>query len=177
VGITFDDGYLNNLTHALPVLQRCGFSATCYIVSRRIGQTNAWDAEKGIAATPLMNAGQILQWCAGGQEIGAHSRTHGNLTMLDIPSSFDEIEGSKADLEDLTGRPVFHFCYPFGDYGNLQVLQVIESGYLTATTTARGRALPGCSLLELPRVPVVRSTLLPALMLKVATRYEDRPRE
>jgi peptidoglycan/xylan/chitin deacetylase (PgdA/CDA1 family) len=32
-GITFDDGYLNNLTHALPVLQQYGFSSTCYVVS------------------------------------------------------------------------------------------------------------------------------------------------
>ena len=35
VGITLDDGYLNNLTHALPVLERHGFSATCYVVSKR----------------------------------------------------------------------------------------------------------------------------------------------
>ena len=40
VGITFDDGYLNNLQHALPVLQRHGFSSTCYVVSQRLGQTN-----------------------------------------------------------------------------------------------------------------------------------------
>nr|MDQ6882249.1 polysaccharide deacetylase family protein [Pseudomonadota bacterium] len=33
VGITLDDGYVNNLEHALPVLRRHGFSATCYIVS------------------------------------------------------------------------------------------------------------------------------------------------
>ncbi|MCX7233808.1 MAG: polysaccharide deacetylase family protein [Burkholderiales bacterium] len=31
-GITFDDGYENNLRCALPVLQRFGFSATCYVV-------------------------------------------------------------------------------------------------------------------------------------------------
>ncbi len=29
VGLTFDDGYCNNLHHALPVLQDCGFTATC----------------------------------------------------------------------------------------------------------------------------------------------------
>ena len=37
VGITLDDGYLNNLTHAAPLLERHGFSATCYVVSQLIG--------------------------------------------------------------------------------------------------------------------------------------------
>ena len=40
VGITFDDGYLNNLTHALPVLRRHGFTATCYAVSQYLGVTS-----------------------------------------------------------------------------------------------------------------------------------------
>ena len=52
VGITFDDGYLNNLTNALPVLQKHGFSSTCYAVSGLLGQTNLWDAKIGIAQTP-----------------------------------------------------------------------------------------------------------------------------
>jgi peptidoglycan/xylan/chitin deacetylase (PgdA/CDA1 family) len=43
VGITFDDGYQNNLEHALPVLQRNGFSATCYAVSDPFEGRNAWD--------------------------------------------------------------------------------------------------------------------------------------
>lgn len=177
VGITFDDGYLNNLTHALPVLQHNGFSATCYIVSQRIGKTNDWDKENGVEQTPLMNADQIRRWCQGGQEIGAHTRTHANLTTLEPAESLAEIEGCKAELEALAGEPVHHFCYPYGVYGKLHVKQVIEAGYYTATTTARGRAVPGGSLLEISRVPIVRSTLLPVLMLKISTGYEDRPRE
>src|SRR5450830_633760 len=42
-GITFDDGYANNLHRALPVLQRYGFSSTCYVVADLIGQYNRWD--------------------------------------------------------------------------------------------------------------------------------------
>ena len=43
-GLTFDDGYLNNLTHALPVLRRHDFSSTCYAVSQQLGKTNEWDS-------------------------------------------------------------------------------------------------------------------------------------
>ena len=60
-GITFDDGYLNNLTHALPILAHYGFSSTCYAVSSQLGKTNVWDTSMGIAQTPLMNAAEIRQ--------------------------------------------------------------------------------------------------------------------
>ncbi len=176
VGITFDDGYCNNLEHAMPVLERHGFSSTCYIVSTLIGRTNVWDAANGVAQTPLMNAAQLREWCAGGQELGAHTRTHADLTLLDKDASRAEVELCKAEIEAIAQQPVQHFCYPYGAYGKHQVLQVLEAGYLTATTTLRGRAVPGSSLLELARVPVVRSTLLPVFMLKVATGYEDRTR-
>ena len=46
VGITFDDGYQNNVEYALPVLQKNRFTATCYGVSSMIGATNVWDAGK-----------------------------------------------------------------------------------------------------------------------------------
>ena len=39
-GITFDDGYLDNLENAMPVLQQHNFSATCYVVSQRMGEYN-----------------------------------------------------------------------------------------------------------------------------------------
>ena len=67
VGITLDDGYVNNLEHALPVLQHCGFSATCYVVSSQLGGLNFWDRAKGVPPQPLMDAAQLRAWIAGGQ--------------------------------------------------------------------------------------------------------------
>ena len=46
VGITFDDGFKNNLVEALPILKKNGFSATCYIISQNIGGINHWDLKK-----------------------------------------------------------------------------------------------------------------------------------
>jgi peptidoglycan/xylan/chitin deacetylase (PgdA/CDA1 family) len=39
-GITFDDGYANNLYNALPILIKHNFTATCYFVSQKLGSTN-----------------------------------------------------------------------------------------------------------------------------------------
>ncbi len=174
VGITFDDGYLNNLEHALPVLQWHGFSATCYAVSQLLGQTNAWDRTVGVAQTALMNPPQLRHWVAGGQEVGAHTRNHARLTHLDQDTGRNEIQGARAELEQACGARVTQFCYPYGDYGLQHLAMVREAGYSTATTTRRGRCHAGADLLQLPRVPVVRSTNLAMLWLKLATGYEDR---
>lgn len=176
VGITFDDGYLNNLTHALPVLQRHGFSSTCYAVSQKLGQTNVWDRDNGVAQTPLMTAQQLRQWVDGGQEIGAHTRNHIRLTEVDNATCEREIALCKTELEALTQAPVRHFCYPYGDFTPEQVLLVRAAGFDSATTTQRSRCHAQEDVMQLPRVPVLRSTSLPILWLKVATAYEDRRR-
>lgn len=176
VGITFDDGYLNNLVHAAPVLKQVGFSATCYVVSQLLGKTNVWDVESGIEQTPLMNVSQLRQWQALGNEVGAHTRNHARLLQLNSALARDEIVGCKSELESLLGVPVNHFCYPYGEYNSDHVTIGQEAGYQTVTTTRRGRCLAGEDLLQLPRVPVVRRTSRLALWLKMATRYEDRRR-
>jgi peptidoglycan/xylan/chitin deacetylase (PgdA/CDA1 family) len=173
-GITFDDGYLNNLQHALPVLNAHGFSATCYVVSQRLGQTNDWDANVGIAPAALMDARQLKQWLIGGQELGAHTRHHVHLPALSDAQSLHEIVACKVELEVAVGVPVQHFCYPYGEYGAAHVEMARQAGYLTATTTARARCHAAADFWQLPRVPVLRSTTLPVFWLKVATAYEDR---
>jgi peptidoglycan/xylan/chitin deacetylase (PgdA/CDA1 family) len=176
VGITFDDGYLNNLTNALPVLRKHGFSSTCYAVSQKLGKTNDWDHDAGIAPTPLMNASQLRQWLAGGQEVGAHTRHHVRLTQAAASTCVDEISLSKSELEAMTDAPVRHFCYPYGDYTAEHVAMAKAAGFESVTTTQRSRCQSGEDMLQLPRVPVVRSTLLPFFLLKAATAYEDRRR-
>lgn len=176
VGISFDDGYLNNLTHALPVLQQLGFSSTCYAISAMLGQTNSWDRLHGVPPSELMSAGQLRQWVAGGQEIGAHTRHHVRLTEVDAPTALEEIAQCKTELEQLAGAAVNHFCYPYGQFTPDHVAMVGQVGYVSATTTQRGRCHAGDRLLALPRVPVLRRTSRPLLWWKLASNYEDQRR-
>ncbi len=176
VGITFDDGYVNNLDYAMPVLQRNGFSATCYMVSGQLGGSNVWDHAKGIAAKPLMQAAQARAWVAGGQEVGAHTRSHVDLRQLSATQAMQEIAGCKAELQDACGAAVNQFCYPYGFYTPAIAAQVQEAGYVAATTTERSRAKRSDSLWELPRVPVMGSVWLPQFWRKVVTAYEDQRR-
>ena len=72
VGITFDDGYRNNLEHALPLLQRYGHTATCYAVSDLIGKTMDQIERWAIEETLKMTAGNREE-AAKILEIGART--------------------------------------------------------------------------------------------------------
>ncbi len=173
VGITFDDGYQNNLSHALPILQASHFTATCYGVSRMIGKTNSWDAGK-VAEKPLMTLNDWHNWHSAGMDIGSHTRTHANLTELSNDQANEEIVNSKQELEQLVGCEVRHFCYPYGWYRTEHQAMAAEAGYATATTTRRGRVQAGDDAFALRRVMVARATNPMLFFMKVATRYEDR---
>ncbi len=176
-GITFDDGYENNLRCALPILKKLGFSATCYIVANQIGKANSWDLERGVLQVPLMNAQELQAWVDAGQEVGSHTLNHANLETLSDADQAREIGQSKIQLEALVQQKsgVQHFCYPYGGLNKTAVQNVRAAGYLTATTTVRGRAVPGRSDdLLLPRVLVSRTTTWMQLLLKCLSRYEDK---
>jgi len=170
-GITFDDGYTNNLNHALPALQRYGFTATCYVVSDLIGRTNVWDQGAGIAQVPLMDHTQLMQWLDAGQDVGAHTRHHVHLIHQTQTEALEEIQGCKQELEAKLGVPVLHFCYPYGEFDSTHVALTRQAGYLTATTTDRGRCAIGGDLLTLPRISVVRRTTRMGLWLRMAVGY------
>lgn len=171
--ITFDDGYLDTLEQALPILNTFGFTATCYFVSKRTGQYNDWDAATLKVQKKLMTDDQIKAWQAAGMEVGAHSRTHPRLTKCTDAELQDELAGSKADLEALTGAPVTQFCYPYGDLDERVAAAVRNAGYDAATLVNRGRAQPGDDLMLLRRVMVSGSSMLYLFLIKLLTRYED----
>jgi len=174
VAITFDDGYSDILDNALPVLQRLGFTATCYFVSDALGGANDWDAGVIAERKPLMDASQLRRWADAGMEVGAHSRHHPHLPQCDDRRLQDEVVGCRYKLEQLCGRDVTQFCYPYGDCDARTVEAVRAAGYVAATTTRRGRARVGEDLMQLRRVLVGGHNWLPQFAVKLLTPYEDR---
>ena len=176
-GITFDDGYENNLRCALPVLKRYGFTSTCYVVANLVGKSNSWDRVRGVKQVSLMNAQELQAWIDAGQEVGSHTLNHANLEELSGAEQAVEIGQSKLQLEALVAQKggIAHFCYPYGGVNKSAVFNVKAAGYLTATTTVRGRVVAGQSDdLLLPRVLVSRTTTWMQLLLKCLSRYEDK---
>ena len=174
VAITFDDGYQNNLINAAPILKKYNFSATCYLVSQRIGTSNTWDLDKGITQRPLMTQSEIQEWLNLGLDIGAHTQTHPLLEELSEQKSQEEVFNCKADLEQMFKVSIKDFCYPFGRFNEPLVNMIKEAGYITATTMSRGRATPQSNKLTLPRMPITHHTLPHLFLAKILTKYEDK---
>jgi len=129
--VTFDDGYLDNYLNAAPILRRHGFSATVFLVSGRVGMDSIWVREPWDVA-PLMNLEQVRELLGQGFQFGSHTRTHPRLVAVSRERAWDEIRGSKEDLENLLQVEVDTFCYPYGDYNDDVVKMVSEAGYLAA---------------------------------------------
>lgn len=174
VGITFDDGFKNNLVQALPILKKFNHSATCYIISQKIGGINDWDLDKGVDKNPLMSQQEVKQWIDQGMEIGSHTQNHVRLAECDTKVAEKEILQSRVELEAQFDCTIKHFCYPYGSFNNDTASLVQSAGYQTATTVKRGRAKLGDNLFSLPRVPITHRTFVHLFLMKILGSYEDK---
>lgn len=171
IALTFDDGYLDNLENAAPILREFGFSATCYVVSGAIGRHNDWDAGALGVAKPLMDTPAIQAWLAAGFEIGSHTASHPHMCEVDDEALLAELVDSREALIRISGRPVEHFCYPYGDHDERTVALVRKAGYATAVTTRRGVARASDDPLRLPRISVNGGRGMFKFWLHAATPY------
>jgi len=152
VVLTFDDGFENVLRCGLEPMRSHGFTAIQFLVADLVGKTNEWEQHEGEVAERLMDPTQIREWLAAGHEIGAHTCTHPHLTQVPLVQAREEIFASRKKLEDLFGRPVRHFCYPYGDWNPAVRDLVAEAGYETAVTTEAGVDRAGADRLALRRL-------------------------
>jgi peptidoglycan/xylan/chitin deacetylase (PgdA/CDA1 family) len=171
--LTFDDGYLDNITDAMPILKHFGFSATCYLVSGLIGKHNAWDADRAGSTKPLMATAHIEQWLDAGMEIGSHTHTHPNLIELSDDDAIEELAHSRTTLSAAFGRVTRHFCYPYGRCNERLLRLVKKVGYVSAVSQRRGIANAKSNPFCLPRVSVLGDQGMFLFALKLLTGYEN----
>jgi peptidoglycan/xylan/chitin deacetylase (PgdA/CDA1 family) len=136
--LTFDDGYVNVLQHAVAPLVSTGFKAIQFVPANLLGRCNEWDVPLGEAPEAIMDVSQVREWIAAGQQVGSHTLDHPYLTRIPLAAAREQVISSKKKLEDLFGLAVEHFCYPYGDWNPAVRDLVAEAGYRTACTTDVG---------------------------------------
>ncbi len=161
VGLTFDDGYADFVSHVMPTLARYGFSATVFVIAAALGGTNTWD-EPG-PCKRLMSADEVRHAVAEGIEVGSHSLSHQRLTGVGDGVLADEVRRSRTILSELTGRDVDGFCYPYGAVGAREIEAVRAAGYRYGCGV--GRSGPG-GRYALPRTFVGDRDTAPRLLAK-----------
>jgi peptidoglycan/xylan/chitin deacetylase (PgdA/CDA1 family) len=147
VGITFDDGYVNVLDSALPVLLRHDFTATMFVISGRLGGTNEWDDGP---SWPLMSADEVAELAAAGMEIGSHGATHVRLAGISGDRLAAEVGGSRMDLTALLETEIRGFAYPYGSMDAAARRAVADAGY--AYACAVQTPVPELGMAALPRI-------------------------
>jgi peptidoglycan/xylan/chitin deacetylase (PgdA/CDA1 family) len=119
--ITFDDGYADNMQFALPFLAKYDIAYTYFVSTDYIltGQPFPHDAAAGEPLVPN-SPGQLRRLVSAGAEIGAHTCSHADLGEgLSAEEMIAQIQSCKFELEDLIGRRVRYFAFPYGQKENL----------------------------------------------------------
>ncbi|HEV8650816.1 MAG TPA: polysaccharide deacetylase family protein [Actinomycetes bacterium] len=139
VVVTFDDAWADNHANALGPLVEHRVPATVYVPSRLLG------------APGRLTRTQLLEMAAAGVSVGAHSRTHADLTACSDAELEREVRGSREDLEDLLGVPCTRFAYPAGRLDARVRAAAAAAGFRTAVTAMRGWTRAGVDPLRIPR--------------------------
>ncbi len=106
VVLTFDDGYLDNYTDALPLLRRNHVHGEFNIISSYVGLT--------LGVNSYMSWTQLKALVAAGMEIGSHTVDHQDLGLLTEVKIRFELRDSRNVLQQELSVPVQFLAYPSG---------------------------------------------------------------
>ena len=118
VAMSFDDGYKNNHSDALPLLKKYNAKASFYIVDRDVGKSI------------YMNRAQLLDLAGIGMELGSHTINHAPLALIDPKYLPWEVGTAKKRLEEkLIDYKVKGMAYPNGGYNEKVIGALKEYDY------------------------------------------------
>lgn len=119
---SWDDGYILDFKIA-GLLEKYKIRGTFYVSKNYPLEGGLSDSEVAILAKS--------------HEIGSHTINHPNLLRIPPAEAGQEIDGGKKWLEDILGKKIEMFCYPYGCYNNEIINLVKRAGFLGARTTEK----------------------------------------
>ena len=173
VVVTFDDGYRDNLLHALPILERYKIPATIFVTTQFCDQTHRHPRYASTAQPLHVNWGEAIDLSRHhGITLGSHSVSHPYLSRLSDQQAEFEISGSRRLIQEKTGIAIDFFCYPSGDYCRRESGYAKQAGYLGAVTVAPGTNRKTTPLYELYRTEVTQNDSVTDLKHKLSGAFD-----
>lgn len=126
VVLSFDDGYADAYTNALPLLQKHGYIGTFFITVNLVGKPGylSWDQVRGLAAA--------------GMDIQSHAMDHKPMTAFTLAGLGYQMGAARDALQRQIGREVRFFAYPSGEYNGTAMQGAAANGYYGAFRKSGG---------------------------------------
>ena len=165
--LTFDDGFLSDHDIVLPALKERKVKATFFIVHDYIGKDG------------YMHKDHIVELSNSVMQIGAHSKTHPNFLRIDNRTKEYELSFSKSYLEDLTGKEVSTFSFPYGFVDNASIDAVFAAGYKYCCTSQHGisyinsKIIQRNSINSKTKLAQIYRNMRPSIFTKLSWSAED----
>ena len=152
VAVTFDDGYLSVLDHALPILSEFGLPATVFVPTSQVGLSKpmSWDGIDKWNGGPHENELRSMTWDQlrqlrdAGWEIASHTRSHPKLPELADADLRAELVTSREVCSRELGATCRALAYPYGAVDDRVVRAAGEAGYEAAAALRPGPPEPLC---------------------------------
>ena len=123
VALSFDDGYKNNYSVVLPLLQKYDAKGSFFVINREMGDELH------------MNEQEIKELIAAGMELGSHTYSHNPLAKIEEKYLVWELDTSRYWLKKkFDGYIVRTLAYPNGSYNPTVVAAAKKYGFYRALT-------------------------------------------
>lgn len=166
--LTFDDGYEDNYTKALPLLKKYNMTAVVFPIYNWLGKENKWE-NFGKQLTTTMTIEQLQSWHTQGMDIQPHTANHPFLTQCTTDELIIELTETKTKFTKLLDKPMDFLCYPYGFF-NQEVIDIAQkANYKMAFAIFDHVPLWHINLFALPRIPIPSHQKMWEFKLKVSS--------
>ncbi|WP_343693589.1 polysaccharide deacetylase family protein [Chitinophaga sp.] len=118
--ITFDDSHSEHYSIALPALNKFHFRGVFFIMTVCLNKPG-W-----------LTTSEIKDMSMQGQIIACHTWDHPNLALHPDYNSEVELIKPKQYLENITGRTVSYFAFPYGAWSEQAIKDLKQANYIAA---------------------------------------------
>jgi len=125
--LTFDDTDLDQFTVARPTLAQYGFKGVYFVMTVSLGRPH------------YMSKAQVKQLSDEGNQIGSHTWDHHNVKKYQGQDWVTQIDKPTKTLEDITGKKIKYFAYPFGLWNTPAFPELKKRGFVAAFSLAEKR--------------------------------------